>query len=133
MRTDRLKLVLGLFAAGNLANAAWMLVAPEHWFHKLPAGVPDTGPFNEHFVRDLGVVFLLMGLALVWAALRSRPRVPVLAIVSGFYVLHALLHVWDTVRGFLSAEHWALDLGVVYIPVALVLALTLWAVRREAA
>ena len=54
-----MKLVLGLFAAGNLANAGWMLGAPEHWFQNLPAGVPDTGPFNEPFVRDLGAVMVV--------------------------------------------------------------------------
>ena len=132
MKPDRMKLVLGLFAAGNLANAAWMLGAPEHWFHNLPAGVPDTGPFNEHFVRDLGVVMAVMGLALVWAAAHRAVRVPVLYMVSGFYVLHALLHVWDTARGFLGPEHWALDAGGVYIPMVLVLAATFWAKRDQA-
>lgn len=126
-----MKLVLGLFAAGNLANAGWMLGAPEHWFQNLPAGVPDTGPFNEHFVRDLGAVMVVMGLALVWAAARRAVRVTVLYIVSGFYVLHALLHVWDTARGFLGPEHWALDAGGVYIPMVLVLAVTFWAKRDQ--
>ncbi len=131
VKPDRMKLVLGLFAAGNLANGAWMLRAPEHWYHNLPAGVPDTGPFNEHFVRDLGAVFLLMGLALVWAAARANLRVVILSVISGFYVLHAILHVWDTARGFLGPEHWALDAGGVYLPVVLLLAVTVWAKRAE--
>ena len=131
MQTDRLKLVLGFFAVGNLINGGWMLGAPEHWYHNLPAGVPDTGPFNEHFVRDLGALFFLMGLALAWAALRRRIRAVVLMLVSGFYVFHALLHVWDTARGFLGPEHWMMDAGGVYLPAVLLLVVTAWAKRIE--
>ena len=61
---DRLSLVLGLFALGNLTNGVWMLLSPTHWYHKLPAAVPDFGPLNEHFVRDLGTVFVMMALVL---------------------------------------------------------------------
>ena len=32
----------------NLSNGLWMLFAPEHWYHHLPAGVPDTGAFNVY-------------------------------------------------------------------------------------
>lgn len=43
-----------LFALLNIANGLWMLLAPESWHHHLPAGVPDTGPFNITSCKTLG-------------------------------------------------------------------------------
>ncbi|MDH3727746.1 MAG: hypothetical protein OER77_09455 [Myxococcales bacterium] len=57
-------IVFALFAAGNLANGLWMLVNPGHWYIHLPANVPGSGPLNEHFVRDIGCIFSLIGVAL---------------------------------------------------------------------
>ena len=57
---DRWPIVLGFFAAGNLVNAVWMLASPAHWYLNLPANIPGTGPLNEHFVRDIGCIFLLL-------------------------------------------------------------------------
>jgi AhpD family alkylhydroperoxidase len=83
-------------ALGNLANAAWMLFDPDGWYAGLPAAVPDTGPLNRHFVRDIGSAFGVMSAALLLAAARPALRVAMLGIVSMFYVLHALVHVTDT-------------------------------------
>src|SRR5579885_3133362 len=105
----RIGLLLG--AVANLANAAWMLVDPAGWYLYLPAAVPDTGPFNAHFVRDVGSAFAVMGLALAFGALRPALRVPSLAFASGFYVLHALVHVADTAAGRLPASLPALHFG----------------------
>ncbi len=121
--------ILAVFAASNAANAVWMLVAPAHWYRVLPAGVPDFGPFNEHFVRDIGVVFLMMAIALAWAAAAPARRVTIVAVVSLFYVLHAALHVFDTARGFVGPEHWGLDAGGIYLPALLMVAVT-WALAR---
>ena len=120
-------LVLGVVSVGN---ALWMLAGPMHWYHELPAGVPDTGPFNAHFVRDIGCAFVAIGAALLWAARAPQVRAPLVAIAALFYVAHAALHVFDTLSGALDADHWALDLPGVYLP-ALLLA---WlAVRVRAA
>jgi hypothetical protein len=54
-------LALGL---GNLANGTWMFIDPLHWYHELPAGVPDFGDFNPHFVRDIACAFVTVGVAL---------------------------------------------------------------------
>ena len=116
--TGWLFLILGL---GMLANALWMLAGPMHWYTELPAAVPDTGPFNAHFVRDIGCAFLTVGIALIWAALSERHRLP-LAVVSALFLgAHALLHVYDTARGALDSDHWQLDLAGVYLPAILVL------------
>jgi hypothetical protein len=123
----RIGLLLG--AVANLANAAWMLVDPAGWYLYLPAAVPDTGPFNAHFVRDVGSAFAVMGLALAFGALRPALRVPSLAFASGFYVLHALVHVADTAAGRLPASHWWIDLPGVYVPALVMLGVTALAAR----
>lgn len=105
----------------NLANGAWMLFAPQSWYLYLPAGVPDTGPLNAHFVRDIGAAFVTMGGASLLAAWRERARRGVLLASATFYGLHALVHVDDIVRGDLTHAHWKIDLPGVFLP-ALVLA-----------
>jgi hypothetical protein len=128
---DTFKLVLLFFAAGNLANAAWMLIAPEHWYFNLPARVPGTGPLNEHFLRDIGCVFGVMGIGLAAAARVRAYRVPVMLGVTGWYGLHALVHVYDTARGALGPEYWRVDLVGVYLPAVLLVAITFFIRRAE--
>src|SRR5881296_3451966 len=80
--------ILGLL---NLANGLWMLLAPAGWYLHLPAAVPDTGPLNPHFVRDIGAAFVTIGAVLLLAA----PSRGVLLAVTLFYLLHAAVHVTD--------------------------------------
>jgi hypothetical protein len=128
-RADSWWWALVVFGLGNLANAGWMLADPAGWYAGLPAAVPDTGPLNTHFVRDIGSAFAVMGAALLVAAARPALRVPMLAAVSLFYVLHALVHVTDTIAGRLPPSHWAIDMPGVYVPALLMLAVT-WAASR---
>ena len=53
-------------------------------------------------------------------------RVPALAAASGFYLLHALVHLLDTARGLVGPEHFMIDLPGVYAPALILLALTVW-------
>jgi len=121
-------LVLGV---GSLANAAWMLVDPLRWYHDLPAGVPDFGEFNPHFVRDIGCAFATVGAAQVWAAFAPRHRYPLVAMTALFLVAHAALHVYDTTRGAVDHTHWWLDLPGVYAPAVLLTVLTFILARRD--
>ena len=89
MRT-KLTWVLGLLAA---ANGVFMLVAPAAWYAIVP-GVPDTGPFNTHFIRDIAAAFLVAGGALVWCARDARARPAALG-SAAFFTLHALVHLGD--------------------------------------
>ena len=123
-------LVSGL---GNLLNGLWMLGNPAHWYATLPAAVPDFGPLNEHFVRDIGSAFTMLGVGLLWAAFRAAVRVPVLVLVTLFSGLHALVHVFDTSRGLVGPEHWGIDFPAVYLPTIVLIALTITLVRRSEA
>lgn len=119
-----------LSGLGNLANGLWMLADPAHWYATLPAAVPDFGPLNEHFVRDLGATFTTLGAALLWGAARAGVRVPVLVLVTLFHATHALVHVWDTRRGLVGPEHWGIDFPAVYLPTIVLVILTLMLMRR---
>ena len=130
-RSDFWFWTLTIFGLGNLANAGWMLADPAGWYANLPAAVPDTGPLNTHFVRDIGSAFAVMGAALVLAALRPALRAPMLGVVSLFYVMHALVHVTDTLAGRLPGSHWTIDLPGVYVPALLMVALTVAAARSR--
>lgn len=129
-RRDGWAWILGAVAALTAANALWMLAAPAHWYHELPANVPATGAYNEHFVRDIGVAFAVMAVALGWAALRPAVRAPLAVIATLFLVLHAALHVFDSARGYLPAGHWQHDLAGVYVPAVASLLLTARLLRR---
>ncbi len=130
-RADAWTWILIVVALGNIANGLWMLARPAGWFHDLPAAVPDFGPLNEHFVRDIGSAFLVQGLALGWAAFVPAWRVPLVAPVALFSVLHALAHVYDTGRGLVGPSHWLIDLPAVYVP-ALFMTIVVWLLWRAA-
>jgi hypothetical protein len=130
-RSDFWFWTLTIFGVGNLANAGWMLADPPGWYANLPAAVPDTGPLNTHFVRDIGSAFAVMGAALLLGALRPALRAPMLGVVSLFYVMHALVHVTDTLAGRLPPSHWSIDLPGVYVPTLLMVALTAAARTRS--
>lgn len=115
-RLDSAGWVLLVIGIGTLANALWMLAGPMHWYEEVPAAVPDTGPFNPHFVRDIGCAFLTVGVALVWAARDRAHRMPLAAMSALFLSAHAILHIYDTASGALDHTHWWLDLPGVYLP-----------------
>ena len=46
------------------ANGLFMLVAPQVWYELVP-GVTDTGFFNQHFIRDIGIIQLFLGVAFI--------------------------------------------------------------------
>ncbi len=123
--------LIGAFGVVSLGNAAWMIVAPYHWYLELPAGVPDFGPYNVHFVRDIGSAYLMVGAALVWAVFAPAYRVPLIGAALVFTAAHAAVHVFDMLRGAVDAHHWWLDLPGVYAPSVLLVVLLVSSARRE--
>ncbi|HLH11589.1 MAG TPA: hypothetical protein VKV77_06900 [Methylovirgula sp.] len=86
--------ILGL---GLAANGIVMLAVPSDWYASIP-GVSGTGPFNAHFIRDIGAAYLVAGSALAWFALRGTAR-PAAQAAAGFLALHAAIHIWDAAAG----------------------------------
>jgi len=129
MRTDGWTIALAIGGIGNLLNGAWMLADPPGWYATIP-GVTGSGPLNEHFVRDIGALYALMGMALMWAALRPARRVMLVGVVGAFYVLHALVHVLDTMRGLFPPGQWAIDAVPIYLPALVLVGAVVALVRR---
>jgi hypothetical protein len=100
-----------------------MLIGPESWYRDLPAGVADTGPYNGHFIRDLGLVFVLIAAGFFWAASRLNQSKPIILIITIFFTGHAILHVLDLVSGRLPHSHWQMDTPAVFLPAILLILL----------
>ena len=127
------RIVFLLAGLGNLGNGLWMLADPYGWYIGLPAAVPDTGPYNEHFVRDIGATFTTLGALLLSGAAVPSMGLPALVATALFSTMHALVHVYDTARGFLPPSHWAIDFPGVYAPTMLLIVLTFVYARRRPA
>jgi len=110
-----------------IANGIYMLVAPENWYLAVP-GVTTTGPFNQHFVRDIGLVFLFVGAAFLLGAVRADARVVSWAAASIWLGGHALFHLWEVAVGICAPSALARDFPAVTFPAVLGVAITLWAI-----
>ena len=117
---SRWKMFFLFLAAGNFLNGVWMLLTPNHWYLNLPGRIPDFGPMNEHFVRDLGCVFVLLGIIFLKGALDSSWRKNALFISQLWFIPHGLIHLFDTLRGLVGMEHLYMDIPVCYAPPVLV-------------
>jgi hypothetical protein len=82
-------------ALGSAAvlNGAFMLIDGARWYDSVP-GLAHTGPYNPHFVADIGAAYLVAGLALIARAWRPRYW-PAAIAGAAFMVAHALIHVAD--------------------------------------
>ena len=105
-----LAIILGI---GLALNALLMLAVPAAWYAAVP-GVTQTGPFNPHFVRDIGAAYLVAAAALIWFAASPKAQSAVQA-GAAFLTLHALVHLWDAVAGREHA-HQLIDLATVFLP-----------------
>jgi len=112
----------GLLAAFNVLNGLIMLAFSKHWYDAVP-GVALTGPFNRHFVEDIGAAFLAAGFGLVARAWRTRYWPAALA-GAAFLALHALIHLTMAVAmtlGLGSDQTWGFDIALVIAPAAFAL------------
>jgi hypothetical protein len=98
----RITVAIGLGLA-LAANGLLMLLDPAGWYALAP-GVPETGPLNLHFVRDIGCAYILTGLALAGLAFNERAW-PAALIGALLLTLHALVHVADGFSGQVHANH----------------------------
>jgi len=108
-------LLLGLVI---LANGVFMLAAPESWYWLVP-GVPDRGPFNQHFVRDIGFIYALAGAAFIYGAVYTRHQLALWLIPTAWLTLHAIFHIWEVVVGICGPESLLEDFAGVTLPALL--------------
>jgi hypothetical protein len=121
---DRVAQVLvALAGLVALVNGMFMLVRPLDWYGLVPT-VPFTGPYNGHFVRDIGAAYLACGLMLGWAAGDLRGRW-LGAVAGGLWLaIHAGIHIYEVSVGICGpAIFWADAPGVLGPPLLITAAL----------
>jgi len=117
----------GLFLFGN---GLFMLVVPSAWYHFVP-GVTHTGPFNQHFIRDIGLIQMFLGAAFGIGMIRPASRLELWAAATSWLIAHAVLHLWEVAVGISSPSVIARDFPAVTLPALIGIALTAWAWRRR--
>lgn len=119
-------LALGVAAA---ANGLFMLASPETWYFVVP-GVMTTGPFNQHFVRDIGLIFLFIGTAFLMGAALPRYRIILWAAPTLWLWAHALFHYWEVAVGICGPSAIVRDFPAVTLPAIIGTVLTSWAASK---
>lgn len=87
------RILAALLGVGGALNGAFMLIDGARWYDTVP-GLLHTGPFNPHFVADIGTAYVVASLALIARAWWPRYW-PAAVTGAGFMAAHALIHVAD--------------------------------------
>jgi hypothetical protein len=124
--------LLGIFALLLAGNGMHMLFGPAHWYGSIES-VAHTGPFNAHFVRDIGCAYLAAAVGLACGAWRPRWQVPGALTALAFVGTHALLHFWESLVHTDAAAHAGLiDTVGVYLPALIALLVSIKPTRTQA-
>lgn len=113
-------------------NGLFMLTSPGRWYVSVP-GVTTTGPFNHHFIRDIGLIFLLIGTSFLVGAAKPQSRATLWAAATFWLCGHALFHFWEVAVGINGTSTLARDFPAVTLPAIIGVLVTLWAVREPIA
>lgn len=104
-----------LLGLSSIVNGTLMVLTPESWYWLVP-GVPDRGPFNQHFVRDIGFLYLLMGAAFIYGALVVKYRMALWSMSAAWLSVHAVFHVWEVAVGICGPQSLIEDFAGVTLP-----------------
>jgi hypothetical protein len=108
-----------LLALAMGGNGLAMLAAGPWWYTAVP-GVTETGPFNPHFVKDIGAAYLVVGLGFAWLALRRSARAEGAAMAGAlFLVLHGLVHLAEAATNPMGLGDLVRDFPGVLLPAIL--------------
>lgn len=114
------KTLTWILAAVLVVNGLAMLLIPHTWYGMVPS-VPPTGPFNPHFVRDVGIAYVVCGWALAWFALDPLRGAGAAIAAAVLQVAHAFLHVWDLLASRTTMNFFLQDVVLVIVPAVLML------------
>lgn len=91
----RIHLALWVLGLPQAAIGVWALLWPRSFYDDFPllgrAWVAGLGPFNEHLVRDVGSLFIALGVMMLIAARTMTRRAVIGACVV--WLLYAVPHV----------------------------------------
>ncbi|KGK42679.1 hypothetical protein LH51_05110 [Nitrincola sp. A-D6] len=119
--------LLGLAA---LANGFFMTFAPEAWYWFVP-GVPGRGLFNQHFVRDIGINYILIGVAFIAGEMSIKHRLVLWLMPTAWLTGHAIIHVWEVIVGICGTISLFEDFAGVTLPALLALSLVYVSYRDQ--
>jgi hypothetical protein len=91
MQRDTVGLALRILGVLNLAQGAFMVVAPREFYDL----VGPFGAYNDHYIRDVSTFYLALGAVMLAAANRPRWRAAVLAFAALQVGLHTINHIVD--------------------------------------
>lgn len=120
----------GLNALFLFGNGLTMLVMPLTWYRMVP-GVSHTGPFNQHFVQDIGLIQMALGMAFGIGMLQITSRFPLWAAATAWLCAHALLHFWEVAIGICPPSVLARDFPAVTLPALIGIGLSIRAWRTK--
>lgn len=120
-----LSLVLALMFS---VLAMQMLFQTTDWYQSTP-GVPETGPLNVHFVRDIGAAFLMSAAAFTVHAL-TQTHWHVVAVGAIFPGIHGTIHAYGLLTGHTHGSA-ATDFFGVVVPGFLAVLLAVLAGRQH--
>ncbi|WP_102797945.1 hypothetical protein [Bowmanella denitrificans] len=120
-----------LIGLAGVINGAFMSIAPEPWYWLVP-GVPDRGPFNQHFLRDIGINYMLIGAAFIGGAVYTKYRFQLWLMPACWLAGHAIFHFWEVFVGICGPEFLVVDFAGVTLPAILAVGLVVISIRRRA-
>ena len=115
-----------------VGNGVFMLIAPKRWYYLVP-GVKETGSFNQHFIRDIGIIQLFLGAAFGIGMVQPEHRIALWAAATLWLSAHAVFHLWEIAVGICSPSAFLRDFPAVTLPAIIGAVLTLWAIRQTRA
>ena len=96
------RILLGVLALVGLLTGGWAQFFPESFYTDFPAvrtgWVSADGPYNEHLVRDVGAMFLALGVLAAIAAISGQLLAARLAgaawlVFSGLHFAYHVTHL----------------------------------------
>jgi hypothetical protein len=100
------------------ANGLFMLVNPSARYELVP-GLTDTGIFKQHFIRDIGIIQLFIGVAFGLGMLLPERRIGLWAAATLWLSAHAIFHFWEVAVGICSPSVIPRDFPEVTLPAIL--------------
>lgn len=85
-----LRYLLWTFVLYYLLTGFWLAVAPHDFYLQAP-GAAETGPYNMHFMRDVGFAFLTSAIGIGYGLYRSQRSAMVLGAL--WILVHGLFHL----------------------------------------
>ncbi len=126
-----LRALLGFNILFLVINGAFMLVAPKAWYELIP-GVVGTGFFNAHFVRDIGIIQMFLGVLFVLGVKIGAARFEFWAAATLWLTAHAALHIWEVAVGICGASTLLRDFPAVSLPALIGMTLSVHAWKHRA-